>query len=74
MGRKFKGFLKDFGVCPICGTSKQSETVLIKRKDDPNEDPLNDIQVHTECIFKAMIYDSDNDLLYINCDFKNYKK
>ena len=74
MSRKFKGFFKEFGICPLCGTAGQSETILIKWKEDPNQDALNDVQVHTDCLFKNLTYDGENNLLYANCNFNHYQK
>ena len=51
-------------VCPICGTNKDEEIVLIPIMGTESGNNIQAIQVHTECLQKNLSYDKSMHIIY----------
>ncbi len=57
--------------CPICGTNDDKEVILVPIVGTADGNIAQAKQVHTECLGNGLIYNQDQQIIFVICDPEN---
>jgi hypothetical protein len=60
----------EYDKCPICGTNRDEEVILVAVKGTSDGYNIQAVQVHTKCLEQTLLYDKILGVIYSIADFK----